>query len=370
MLVLDPTKRITIDQLIQDKWYTEGYENEQPTNGFAPPAITPELHNAVLDELEELGLEPAAVQKSLDEEAYDSLTATYFLVADRRINNPNYNSPSRANLVKTPNPIRVSRGTTLETFDEDEDGPNSASKASPPKAAVQSEKQVQSATQAQPPKQVVSSGRRRATTQNTAPKDFVPDFKETKKPEQESTGELPPARAGRVSSANRNRVTQVASEFKEIVTTQGALPPPPTENPPALPPIPAATGRVRAQTIQGNRRPIVTEDEETISVDKIKAHQLEENEPRTARFAFSASTTSSKEPKVVFENVIKALKEHEVAYTINGLMAICKMNDIEFEIEVCKLPNLDMVGLKCKRIHGGAWEYKEALSTVISSVEL
>ncbi|EGF77087.1 hypothetical protein BATDEDRAFT_14212, partial [Batrachochytrium dendrobatidis JAM81] len=85
MLVIDPTKRITLDQILQDKWYTEGYENEvsepSPALTFT---LTPEQHRMVLDELEEIGLERQSVEKSLQDGDYDPLAATYYLVADKR----------------------------------------------------------------------------------------------------------------------------------------------------------------------------------------------------------------------------------------------------------------------------------------------
>ena len=112
-----------------------------------------------------------------------------------------------------------------------------------------------------------------------------------------------------------------------------------------------------------------TDEDEPIPIDQLKAH-LKDDGPRTARFTFSVSTTSTKEPTAVFEIVTKTLKSATVAYTTQGLVATCKLNDIEFEIEVCKLPNLQVVGLRCKRLAGGAWDYKEVLSSLISNMDL
>ncbi|KAH9268891.1 hypothetical protein BASA84_000011 [Batrachochytrium salamandrivorans] len=55
MLVIEPTKRSSLEQ-----------------------------HRAVLDELEEIGLDRASVEKSLQTGDYDPLAATYYLIADKR----------------------------------------------------------------------------------------------------------------------------------------------------------------------------------------------------------------------------------------------------------------------------------------------
>ncbi|KAI8918663.1 kinase-like domain-containing protein, partial [Powellomyces hirtus] len=85
MLQLDPSKRITLDQVQTDKWFTEGYENDSSASIQVPKPqpLTAEQSTRVLNELEEIGLDRAAVRKSLDEGTYDHLAATYYLIADK-----------------------------------------------------------------------------------------------------------------------------------------------------------------------------------------------------------------------------------------------------------------------------------------------
>ncbi|KAJ3160603.1 Serine/threonine-protein kinase par-1 [Geranomyces michiganensis] len=84
MLQLDPTKRITLDQVQSDKWFTEGYEHDTaPVQVPKPQPLTAEQSARVLNELEEIGLDRVAVKKSLDEGTYDHLAATYYLIADK-----------------------------------------------------------------------------------------------------------------------------------------------------------------------------------------------------------------------------------------------------------------------------------------------
>ena len=334
MLVIEPSKRIKLEELYTDKWFSEGYE-EMTFDGSAPQ-ISPELHSMVMNEMKDLGIEPSIVQKALDEGAYDSNTATYYLLADKRMNNPV--SATKSTPAPTKQKKVSSKVNLLETFDEDS-VQDKVSGRPPPRPLPGPPPVAQTAT---PPK-VPPSARRRAATQTAAPTDFVPDFSNGK--------DVPP-----------KVVTSPAA-------AEAASPPQSLPSPPAVertaPPIPT---RARAHTIQAEKK-----DDQIIPIDKLKAHlEGEVGAPRTARFTFSLSTTSTKDPKLVFETVKNVLVQNQVKYkeVTPGMNLHCKLNDLEFELEVCKLPNLDLVGLKCKRTNGGAWEYKELLSSLIGKMDL
>ncbi|ORY38803.1 kinase associated domain 1-containing protein, partial [Rhizoclosmatium globosum] len=91
---------------------------------------------------------------------------------------------------------------------------------------------------------------------------------------------------------------------------------------------------------------------------------------RTLRFTFSAGTTSSKDPDTLIEELIRVLKSENIKYEINSYMATCRFEDVEFEIEICKLPRLNLNGLRFKRMSGNSWTYKNLLTTVIEKLQL
>ena len=72
----------------------------------------------------------------------------------------------------------------------------------------------------------------------------------------------------------------------------------------------------------------------------------------------------------MFDIVKTALVGGGCSVATAGMVATAKLHDLEFEVEVCRLPNLQVVGLRCKRLVGDAWEYKEALSNIIATMDL
>ncbi len=360
MLVIDPSKRASMEQLMSDKWYTEGCESE-PAQIISPsqtPVLSPEQHKAVMDELDELGLDREAVLKSIHEGLYDSLTATYYLVADRKANglpNPFKSSSSGSPLKGNHAKKNTSKATDLEILDEDEDCEKAQKERKPKeeggKKSEATKQETQSATSAAPPR-VVSGRRRAATVTDPKPKEIPAEGGDAT-----TRSIIPSIPAKKAPSPDFITSTTAQTESKAP-----AMP----EQPPTLPPI---QSRGRSHTIAPGKAHGNEEEEQVVSIEQFRSH-LKDGEPRTARFTFSVSTTSTKDPPQVFDLVKKALTEAQVKFSTLGMVATCQLNDLEFEIEVCKLPNLQVVGLRCKRLGGDVWAYKDALSSLIATMNL
>ena len=476
MLVLDPPKRATLEQVMQDKWFTEGYENDSQDIAMSsvpsttPFQLTPEQHTAVLEELEGIGMDVKVVQKALDDGNYDTLAATYYLVADKRfrkmqlealptalasgLNGADASSrkvsggvlgvPAQQS-IKSSKPSNLDeiceegRGSVAKDSQSNSEGvatqterkrnatepapsvrrPSNAGTAEPTPPVRPANTGAPNATAPAPNTGVTlnvpgqqqqssarpTSHRRRATVTTTsttaseirsslvaAANEAHKNDKQSRPSEaqEDSNGatvgfrdangdneikELPPPRVavGRVPSA-RSRAVQIANEFKPKVIIEpasaqtGAFPP---EEKQTLPPIPS---RARAQTVSSGR-PVLDvyndDDESAIPIDQMKKHLSRDvEEPRTARFTFSLNTTSTKDADQVYAEVGRVLKETGVSYTSNGLTAICKFEGIEFEVEVCRLPNLNVNALRFKRLAGNSWEYKDLLTGLISKMVL
>ncbi|KAI8811878.1 kinase-like domain-containing protein [Cladochytrium replicatum] len=105
--------------------------------------------------------------------------------------------------------------------------------------------------------------------------------------------------------------------------------------------------------------------------NRFKRETKDRVEPRSLRFTFSVSTTSTKEPEVIMSEICRVLTEADVKYELTGFVAVCNGPEgVEFEIEVCKLPRLSMNGLRFKRMAGNSWAYKNLLTELISKMNL
>ncbi|KAJ3032153.1 Serine/threonine-protein kinase par-1 [Rhizophlyctis rosea] len=519
MLVLDPSKRITVEEIKRDKWFCEGYDMPSASAPIPAqiPAITPELHNLVLSELEEIGLDKEAVAKSLNEGIYDHLTATYYLIADKRRKKmsgaphadeggrrpesaagspvspvapgefrsgavpvlPNI-QPRAPKIVEAPGiatieedgaggapaqapgtPTRtrqlnpIERPATAERTRSKTEGPpaavSGAPDARPPTAGATATRTVNAAGTApargrratvstpmnvadlkkdllnstpSPPTSIAVTGqqeggdssnedvqvRPRARNLPSAGRERPASFAgygnkaaALQMPSEMHATAAPPSNLSAQSAVvNTNAVGQLAS------SGSGTVAQPPGAAPPAGVGAPAARARRnRAQTIDATSAPNRKDLEEEIGhaggvgdrptsaaaaaiasatgangsmsgsqmslTERLKIKfrkEKERGEPRVLRFTFSVGTTSTKDPDTILSEVLRVLGEANIKYETQAYIAVCVHQDVEFEIEVCKLPRLSVNGLRFKRMSGNSWTYKNLLTDLIAKMNL
>ncbi|KAK7083657.1 hypothetical protein SK128_013322, partial [Halocaridina rubra] len=84
MLVLDPAKRYTVEQIKRHRWMQA---EEPPRVAFDPPTVraerTTDPNDQVLRVMQELGIDVTRTRESLLSEAYDNYTAIYLLLLER-----------------------------------------------------------------------------------------------------------------------------------------------------------------------------------------------------------------------------------------------------------------------------------------------
>jgi len=88
MLTVDPAKRATLEDVKNDKWFNMDYDkSNDPNDGYnnQPLVLSPEEQLKVFDEMEKIGIDRETVKKCLNENAYDNISATYYLIADRHL---------------------------------------------------------------------------------------------------------------------------------------------------------------------------------------------------------------------------------------------------------------------------------------------
>jgi len=105
---------------------------------------------------------------------------------------------------------------------------------------------------------------------------------------------------------------------------------------------------------------------------KDKGKEKKGKEPRMSRFAMAASLTSSKPPEKVASRVYKKLSEMlqlTVVKTDTFLLTVTDAaNNVEFQVEICKLHVLSMCCVRFHRIHGDSQLYQTITQEIVSKI--
>ena len=94
---------------------------------------------------------------------------------------------------------------------------------------------------------------------------------------------------------------------------------------------------------------------------------------------FNVATTSKKPRDEIIAEIKRVVVENGLApRMMNGPNIVTCLdlnpdsasNQLEFEIEVCKVPNLALLGLHFRRINGSLWQYKKICGKLLSQMSL
>jgi len=91
----------------------------------------------------------------------------------------------------------------------------------------------------------------------------------------------------------------------------------------------------------------------------------------TGKALCNVSTTSAHNPDQVLDELTRALLSKGIPCQQKGYILRGKIKDesgiakMSFELEVCRIPNLNVVGIRRKRLKGDAWCYKKVCEEVL-----
>jgi MAP/microtubule affinity-regulating kinase len=371
MIVVDPTQRISLSDLKDDTWLNDGDKSQQ--NISTQLLIGPSMHERIIKELDKLGLNREDVESALKENIYNHVQACYYLIADREDKKDKEGTPISIqielpkSLAAIPTDSKMDPTLELPEINEEESGPAPTKLLDPKLPDVRS--------------RAVSATARRGRRCS----------------EDATAAALAAAHAAAATKANEVRIAQEVAkqETVKIIKTRS-----PSNSPPA-------TGRGRSSTVTAASPPvIIVQNEpsmpqtvkpslfpsiapkrrdrsktvgkpETVSMDMpeadVSSKSLNKNpdEPRSLRFTFSVSTTSTKDTQHILSELHRVLNESQIEFKQEKFVTTCVTPaDIEFEIEICKIPRLSVNGLRIKRLTGNSWEYKNIISELVNKMDL
>ncbi|KJE93901.1 CAMK/CAMKL/AMPK protein kinase [Capsaspora owczarzaki ATCC 30864] len=104
---------------------------------------------------------------------------------------------------------------------------------------------------------------------------------------------------------------------------------------------------------------------------------------RIMRGAFNAATTTSKDPILIMEEILRVLDENTVEYErVNKWGVVVRIptshalhngkegGEIRFVMEICRIKNIELNGIHLLRLQGDIWAYKRILDKLLPQIRL
>jgi len=389
MLQTDPKRRITVKQLLNHPWLMEGYEK--------PVRWQSKYRTAVLDE-GIVGLMATHYRVSRQVQAeqllkwdYDQLTATYFLMLARKQIGKQYQNLLASETDNVPDnlPDLVADGKRSVLADQTASIANSPRGlhtsleggldnlallkiGTPPSVAV-----ANSNDSTEENKEAPSAAFERTGNKNRASERYHIPHKKAVKEQQKSSDDkenfLTPVGTPRRSTkkvAQENNVG-VLSPSKSLDHGMNVLGTPitPTARPGQAPGQTTPSKSSKKEFFGSIERGL--DKMKNMLTPRKRLNSCEGPVTVTGKGLCNVSTTSHHNPDSVLTELTRALVYKGVAVQQKGYILRGKITDpsglakLSFELEVVRIPNLNVVGIRRKRLKGDAWCYKKVCEEVL-----
>ncbi|XP_078090181.1 MAP/microtubule affinity-regulating kinase 3a isoform X13 [Mustelus asterias] len=408
-LVLNPSKRGTLEQIMKDRWINAGHDDDE-----LRPFVEPDLDitdSKRIDIMVGMGYTREEIQESLAKMKYDDITATYLLLGrksnevqrsisanqkQRRYSDhagpsipPVVSYPKRSQTSTADSDLkeevqsRKSSTTAVGGRGITPSSPKLGSANNPNKAEIPDRKKSSVVTS----NNAVSGGMTRRNTYVCSERTNVDRHSVLQNGKENSTApgqRTPVTSTHSISSATTPdrmrfpRGTASRSTFHggQLRERRNAT----YNGPPASPTLshdatPLSQTRSRGSTNLFSKLTSKLTRSRNVSGDQ--KDEIKEAKPRSLRFTWSMKTTSSMDPNDMMREIRKVLDANNCDYEQRErFLLVCVHGDghaenlVQWEMEVCKLPRLSLNGVRFKRISGTSIAFKNIASKIANELRL